>query len=98
MPTRPCWAEIRTSALEANYRFLADIAAPHAELLAIVKANAYGHSLDVCAPAVMRAVDAGSASPASKKVSPLAHSVPKLACWSLEASLLDRAQPSFSTS
>ena len=55
MPTRPCWAEIRTSALEANYRFLADIAAPHAELLAIVKANAYGHSLDVCAPAVMRA-------------------------------------------
>jgi alanine racemase len=28
---------------------------PHAELLAIVKANAYGHSLALCAPAVVRA-------------------------------------------
>ena len=55
MPTRPCWVEIDTRALEANYRFLATLAAPHAELLAIVKANAYGHSLDICAPAAMRA-------------------------------------------
>lgn len=55
MPTRPCWAEIDTRALEENYRFLADLAAPHAELLAIVKANAYGHSLALCAPAVTRA-------------------------------------------
>lgn len=31
------------------------MAAPHAELLAIVKANAYGHSLALCAPAVVRA-------------------------------------------
>ena len=55
MPTRPCWVEIRTRALEENYRFLASLAAPHAELLAIVKANAYGHSLALCAPAVVRA-------------------------------------------
>jgi alanine racemase len=55
MPTRPCWVEIRTRSLEDNYRFLASLAAPHAELLAIVKANAYGHSLDLCAPAVARA-------------------------------------------
>jgi alanine racemase len=55
MPTRPCWVEIRTRALEANFRFLAGLAAPHAELLAIVKANAYGHSLALCAPAVARA-------------------------------------------
>ena len=55
MPTRPCWVEIRTRALEDNFRFLAGLAAPHAELLAIVKANAYGHSLGVCAPAVARA-------------------------------------------
>jgi len=55
MPTRPCWVEIRTRALEDNFRFLASLAAPHAELLAIVKANAYGHSLSVCAPAVARA-------------------------------------------
>ncbi len=55
MPTRPCWVEIRTRALEENLRFLAALAAPHAELLAIVKANAYGHSLALCAPAAVHA-------------------------------------------
>jgi alanine racemase len=55
MTTRPCWVEIRTRALEGNFRFLAGLASPHAELLAIVKANAYGHSLALCAPAVARA-------------------------------------------
>src|SRR6266568_737715 len=55
MPTRPCWVEIHTESIEENYRFLAGLAAPHAELLAIVKANAYGHSLDLCAPAAVRA-------------------------------------------
>jgi alanine racemase len=52
-PTRPCRAEISTRALEENFRFLASVAAPHAELLAIVKANAYGHSLALCAPAAV---------------------------------------------
>jgi alanine racemase len=51
---RPCWAEIRARALEENMRFLASLAAPHAELLAMVKANAYGHSLALCAPAAVR--------------------------------------------
>lgn len=51
---RPCWVEIRPHALEANYRFLAAQAAPHAEVLAVVKANAYGHGLALCAPAVVR--------------------------------------------
>ncbi|MGO9316515.1 MAG: alanine racemase [Terracidiphilus sp.] len=55
MTTRPCRVEIRTRSLEDNFRFLLSLAAPHAELLAIVKANAYGHSLSVCAPAVVRA-------------------------------------------
>ncbi|HVC46024.1 MAG TPA: alanine racemase [Terracidiphilus sp.] len=55
MPTRPCWVEIHTRALEANFRFLAGLAHPHAELLAIVKADAYGHSLALCAPAVEHA-------------------------------------------
>ena len=55
MPTRPCWVEIRTRPLEENYRFLLGLAAPHAELLAIVKADAYGHSLALCAPAAVRA-------------------------------------------
>ena len=54
MPMRPCCAEIRTRALEENMRFLASIAAPHAELLAMVKGNAYGHSLALCAPAAVR--------------------------------------------
>jgi alanine racemase len=55
MPMRPCWVEIRTRFLEENYRFLAGLAAPHAELLAIVKADAYGHSLGLCAPVAVRA-------------------------------------------
>jgi alanine racemase len=55
MPKRPCRVEIRTQALEHNYRFLQSLAAPHAELLAIVKCNAYGHSLELCAPAAVRA-------------------------------------------
>jgi alanine racemase len=54
MPMRPCWIEIRTSALEENMRLLMSLAAPHAELLAMVKANAYGHSLALCAPAAVR--------------------------------------------
>lgn len=55
MPTRPCWVEINTRALEANFRFLSGLARPHAGLLAVVKADAYGHSLSLCAPAAVRA-------------------------------------------
>jgi alanine racemase len=57
---RPCWVEISTHALEDNYRFLSSLAAGDAEslapgLLAMVKADAYGHSLALCAPAAVRA-------------------------------------------
>jgi alanine racemase len=55
MPMRPCWVEIRARSLEENYRLLMSLAAPCAELLAIVKADAYGHSLELCAPAAVRA-------------------------------------------
>ena len=55
MPTRPCRVEICTRFLEDNFRFLAGVAAPHAELLAIVKADAYGHSMPLCARALVRA-------------------------------------------
>ena len=48
MMTRPVWAEISRSRLRANYRILKSLAAP-AELLAIVKANAYGHGNTACA-------------------------------------------------
>jgi alanine racemase len=54
MPTRPCWVEIRTRFLEDNFRLLASLSAPYAELLAIVKADSYGHSLALCAPAAVR--------------------------------------------
>jgi alanine racemase len=54
-PFRPCFAEISTQAFEENYRFLNLLAAPDAELLAVVKADAYGHSLALCAPAAARA-------------------------------------------
>jgi alanine racemase len=55
MTMRPCWAEINTRALEDNFRFLKSLAADDAELLAVVKSDAYGHSLDLCAPAAVRA-------------------------------------------
>lgn len=55
MPTRPCWVEIDTRSLEDNFQLLQTLAAPHAELLAIVKADSYGHSLALCAPAAVRA-------------------------------------------
>src|SRR5208337_5019852 len=55
MTIRPCWVEICTRALEDNFRFLLTRAAPHAELMAGLKADAYGHSLALCAPAVERA-------------------------------------------
>ena len=61
MPSRPCWVEISTRAFAGNYQFLdslaffPSLAHPNAELLAIVKADAYGHSLAACAPAAVRA-------------------------------------------
>jgi len=65
MNRRPCWVEISTRSFEDNYRFLvhaANVATSEAgalgtatiELLAIVKADAYGHGLSLCAPAAMR--------------------------------------------
>ena len=59
MPKRPCWVEISTDSLADNYRTLTEIssggsAAP-VELLAIVKAEAYGHGLALCAPAAAMA-------------------------------------------
>lgn len=54
LKTRPCWVEIRTRALEDNYRFLRNLAGLSVECLAIVKADAYGHGLGLCAPAAVR--------------------------------------------
>jgi len=55
LTTRPSWVEINTRALEDNYRQLRSLAPAQAECMAIIKANAYGHSLALCAPAAVRA-------------------------------------------
>ena len=55
MHRRPCWVEISTRSFEDNFRFLATLAGPQVELLAIVKADAYGHGLALCVPAANRA-------------------------------------------
>ena len=55
MTMRPCWVEIDTRSLEDNYRFLTSLAAAGAKLLAVVKSDAYGHSLGLCAAAAVRA-------------------------------------------
>jgi alanine racemase len=54
MTRRPCWVEIDTRCFEDNYRNLKS-AAGDVDLLAIVKADAYGHGLELCAPAAVRA-------------------------------------------
>ncbi|SDF84056.1 alanine racemase [Terriglobus roseus] len=48
--TRPIWAEISASRLVANYRALQAAAGPQVEMLAVIKANAYGHGATECAP------------------------------------------------
>lgn len=50
MHTRPVWAEISKTRLIENYRTLCGVAGPSADVLAIVKANAYGHDALQCAP------------------------------------------------
>jgi alanine racemase len=52
MQTRPCWVEISTQSLIHNYRHLKSLPARDVELLAIVKADAYGHSLEICTRAL----------------------------------------------
>lgn len=48
--TRPTWAEISRGNLLANHSYLRGLTKPGTELLAVVKANAYGHGLEHCAP------------------------------------------------
>jgi alanine racemase len=57
MTTLACWAEIDTRALEDNYQFLRQTApgGSGSECVAVVKANAYGHGISLCAPAAIRA-------------------------------------------
>ncbi len=47
--TRPTWAEISRSNLVHNYALLRRLAGAQAEVIAVIKANAYGHGLADCA-------------------------------------------------
>ena len=53
---RPVWAEIDLDAVRANVRTLSDVAAP-AALMAVVKADGYGHG---AVPVARAALDAGA--------------------------------------
>lgn len=81
MQRRPCWVEISTRDFEHNFRSVKTLAPPGCELLAIVKADAYGHSLALCAPAAVRAsarwlgVTSVEEGMAARKVCPEAHVV-----------------------
>jgi alanine racemase len=50
MSNRPLWVEVSSRRLLANYRQLQEAVSPHAGLLPVVKANAYGHGVLACAP------------------------------------------------
>lgn len=52
---RPNWAEIDLSALRWNFRQARRLAGPRRRVLAVVKANAYGHGAALCAPVLAAA-------------------------------------------
>src|SRR5208283_3414900 len=49
------WIEISEERLVANYRAITDAAGPQTSVLAVVKANAYGHGIELCSVALARA-------------------------------------------
>jgi alanine racemase len=50
MLNRPLWAEVSRDRLLGNYEKLRRMAGPDADLMPVVKANAYGHDVLACAP------------------------------------------------
>jgi alanine racemase len=49
------WVEVSEERLRANYRLLVEAAGRETAVLAVVKANAYGHGARVCAPVLAEA-------------------------------------------
>jgi alanine racemase len=49
------WVEISGQRLAANYRLLADSVTAGTSVLAVVKADAYGHGIELCAPVLTSA-------------------------------------------
>ena len=54
-PTRPVWAEIAVAHLTDNYRAVRQAAGEEIEVLAVIKADAYGHGARQCAPVLAAA-------------------------------------------
>ncbi len=54
IPFRPSWVEVNLSAVENNVRRLKELIGPNVELMAMVKANAYGHGAVQSAGAAVR--------------------------------------------
>jgi len=49
------WLEISEERLTANFRAIAEAVGAQTSVLAVVKANAYGHGIELCSPALARA-------------------------------------------
>lgn len=49
------WVEISEKRLKANYKLLVEAAGGHTVVLAVIKANAYGHGAGLCAPVLAQA-------------------------------------------
>ncbi|HEY65189.1 MAG TPA: alanine racemase [Caldilineae bacterium] len=53
MLSRPTWLEIDVNAVSDNVRLVQEIVGPHVQIMAVVKANAYGHGLQQIAHAAV---------------------------------------------
>jgi alanine racemase len=56
-PERPAWIEISRSALQNNVQQIRAVIGPDVEMMAVVKANAYGHGATDVAPIIAGDVD-----------------------------------------
>lgn len=85
--TRPIWAEISRSRLLHNFQVLRRLAGPETELVAVVKANAYGHGLAACAQALAAegsgwfGVTCVEEAVALRRVCPAARILTMSGCW-----------------
>ncbi len=55
VPQAPVWIEIDLSAIQHNLRQVRRLVGPRTQVLAVVKANAYGHGLAAVAEALVEA-------------------------------------------
>ena len=49
------WVEISKARLQENFRAIQSVAGPAVEVLAVVKANGYGHDASICGPLLVGA-------------------------------------------